>query len=277
MNKTIINNLNDLAMNIYGFDEAVEIPVGFNIGGSFKNAEKYKGIFNNSQERLASIVSKKYKVIQHRDVLSAVTQTLGKLKLDVSGIVKTFNETMQADLVFKDEGLRLKDDATGIMLGFRVLNSYDKTSSFRLEAYAYRIVCNNGMAFGNVLETRSVTFHTGQQKTFETIEAITEKFIVAMINNQEKLQLLINKSFEESIAWENVEPILEKLLTIEKHKKAIMAKLTIGQELTRWNLYNALTDYLSHDETLKQGVISHLERVSQRIIEKPLTPLLEVE
>lgn len=273
MNKINVNGLNDMAMNLFAFDSAVEIPIGYQEGTNFKQASKYKGIYNVSQERLASVVSKKYQIIQHRDVLSAVTQTLGKLNLDVSGFVKCYNETMQADLVFKDEGFKMKDDATGIMLGFRVLNSYDKTTSFRLEAYAYRLVCENGMAFGNVLETRTLTFHTGQLKTFELIQDITEKFITQMIQHQEKLQTLVNKAIADSIAWEQLDQILEKLMPTAKHKKFIaekLAEIAPNGNFTRWQLYNVVTDYASHNLELKQGAINMLEKMSQKIIEKPL-------
>jgi hypothetical protein len=73
----------------------------------------------------------------------------------------------------------LQIDATGIQIGIRGVNSYNKQTSFRLEMFGFRRVCQNGMSFGaksfGVVEN---TIHYGsKEKNLQAISRITEGFI----------------------------------------------------------------------------------------------------
>ena len=39
-----------------------------------------------------------------------------------------------------------------IEIGFRFMNSYNKTSSFSMQLYGYRLVCMNGMVLGKAVQ-----------------------------------------------------------------------------------------------------------------------------
>jgi len=179
-----IKNTNALAMNIGILDYAREQPM-----------------FLEDAVPMAQVVSKGYKIIQHNDVLQAVTEALATKNIQVSGRLDNFRDSFRADLIFENQGTPVKDDATGLKIGIRVLNSYNKSSSFRLELFAFRMVCQNGMSLGQVMNgIRELTFHTGELKPLQKIKEITEGFLIDAINSSEKLQTFVNASMIDSLA-----------------------------------------------------------------------------
>lgn len=119
-------------------------------------AKEFKAIWNNKTNELASIVSKGYVVIQHSDAFSAVIDALVATKPDakVRASIMEYKGKAWMTAVFSD--IKADDGAQGIELGFKVVNSFDKTSSLKyggnqgefkqhFEFFGYRLACMNGM------------------------------------------------------------------------------------------------------------------------------------
>ncbi len=245
-----------------------------------ENQAEYQAIYNEGTERVASIVSKHYKIIQHNDVLQAVYETLNRLNLDVSGLIVESKNKARFDFVFKDKE-PIKDDASGVMLGFRATNSYNKSCSFKLEMYGYRVICKNGMSLGKVMNNvKEITFHVGEEKHLEIICKKVELFIKDVIDSSDKLQEYVNRAIGDSIEWEMMDKIIDKLTRRKKHRIEIRSRLLSIENPTRWDLYNAVTSYITHGEHLTPNVQSFLEKKAERILVKNsegLVVLQEVE
>ncbi|MEK6880851.1 MAG: DUF932 domain-containing protein, partial [Nanoarchaeota archaeon] len=127
--------------------------------------------------------------------------------------------------------------------------------------------CSNGMTLGKVLNNiREVTFHVGKEKHKEMISQTTEKFIKQVINSSERLQQYVNNAIGDSIEWETLDKIFEKLAFREKHQEEIKLRLEGIQHPTRWQVYNAVTNYLTHDEHLTPNVQSYLENKAEKLL-----------
>ena len=269
--KVIVEGLNSIAMNLCNMDQACEVPLHYQSGNDedgalFAKLTRHKGIFNLGKNRISNVVSTRYQLIQHSDVMRAVIETLGRLNLDVEGLIVQDEHRIRGDLVFKKEGLSVKDGAKGVKIGFRVLNSYDKSWSFRLEMFGYRLICKSGMALGNTMGIREVTLHVGEKKTYEKICWIVEGFIKDVIESHNTLQAYVDSMIADSTEWQFAEDILTRMFKVKKHREAILERLEKKPIITRWELYNALTNYISHGNKIKPGVQSWLELCSQRFI-----------
>lgn len=237
--------------------------------------DTYKGIWNTTQNRIANVVSNQYQIIQHKDVLKNVSDCLEELNIDVEGTVRPFRESIYADLTFKgDKEVLIEDDEKGIRLGMRIVNSYDKTSSFRLEMYGYRLICENGMVLGKVLnDVRSVTFHIGQKKTQEVIRNTVKTFVAEMIESSKVLQTYVREAMTDKIEKALVLNLLEKLFIHKKHCDAIGVELK-GKLIDRWVLYNAVTSYVTHGELSFWRELA-FQRVAQKILSSNWEELLQ--
>lgn len=263
-----INELNQLGT--INCDIAQEVML--KIVNNNEDIKDYKGIYNQSQGRLANVVSKNYQIIQHQDVVDSLRETLQRLNLNIKGKINFYKDTMDIRVVFKDRNdLIIRDDTNeGIMLGIRVLNSYDKQTSFRLEMFGVRLYCDNGMILGKAInDIRSVTVHLGEEKTKDIIARTTEKFVAEMINSSEKLQKYVSESMADSIEWDLMLKLLEKLVITEKHRKALIEQLGENYQsrnISRWDLYNAFTTYTTHNEQLSPYVENNLQAIAQDVL-----------
>lgn len=250
------------------FDKAAPAELFY---GSRENPvpiKEWKGIYNMDKRKIATVASEDYQIIQHKDVQDAVTQTLSRLNLDVKGVVRNFGDSFRADLVFQNAGVEVTDDASGIQIGIRVVNSYNKATSFRLEMFGFRRVCQNGMTFGaksfGIVEN---TIHYGErEKNLAEIGRITEGFIHKVINSSATMQAYVNLMIGDSMEYTTCIKIVRALVKAEKHQEELIKRLTDAK--TRWELYNAVTNYATHGEQLTPHVQTYLEGVSRRIMEK---------
>lgn len=264
--KIMMGSLGD--MGTVNLDRASEVKLKIVENG--EDINDFKGIYNVSQGRLANVVSKNYQIIQHDDVVQSVRDTLGRLNIEVKGKMGFYKDTMDIRLVFKDrDDLIIKDDTNeGIMLGMRILNSYDKKTAFRLEMFGVRMFCDNGMVLGKAInDVRSVTVHLGETKTRDVIAGTVERFVAEMINSSQKLQRYVSECMVDSIEWDMAQKLLGALVQTEKHRKALIERIGMQRSnITKWEIYNAITDYATHNEQLTPHVESYLQNIAQDVL-----------
>jgi len=297
-----VKSLNDLNKLTGSLDEAQYKAIYY--GEDKKIAENHVGIYNDRTETLAQIGSRNYAIIQHNDVLQALGETLKARNIDIMGRVDDFGDKVKFDLVFNNKGTPVRDGEKGIKLGIRVINSYDKSTSFRLEMFGFRMICQNGMSLGKALNNvKEICFHTGKNKNLAFIRQLTNKFIDTVIDSSDILQSYVNSSIEDSLLWKKVAKIVELLLDSKKHREKVLDLLNIStieiedtktkkikfqyilkkegkQKITRWSLYNALTSYVTHNkigfttETNIQDKAQKILKTDFRELEKIQVPIV---
>lgn len=240
-----------------------------------QHAEQYMGVWNEASEKLSCIASKKYHIVQHRDVLENLANVLQDLNLSVRGKIEYFNDgdEMQACVLFNDHMLT-DDSKDGVMLGLRVVNSYNCSKGFRGDIYALRLVCSNGMVlpvFENGVYKR---IHVGE---FDASEGIAT-FIKRVIELKPQFQELIEKNIRVELEKETWHKIVEKLVKQKKHRDEILQRINMleSEKLTKWDVYNVFTDYVSHTE-LARWATEYFTDMSADILQTPVEVLAKVQ
>ena len=195
------------------------------------------------------IVSNKYGLLKHKDVIDSFREALKGKKFDERIDVVKNGAQMLATYSFKNIQYEVtKDDVVGLQ--FIAKNSYDRTKSFQLILGALRLVCTNGMVMGR-------QFFSFTQKHIASGIASIEMSML-----QEKIGILTNK-FKDSI------PVMQAMskLKLEEPNEGLFDQKNLfahslmipnyllkeakesfykDQEKTVWGFYNSLTYAITH-------------------------------
>jgi hypothetical protein len=291
-----ISSVSDLRELSLKLDEHVKTEAYIKKGENFEDAERWMWVWNIQKERIANSVSVGYQVIQHRDIFRTVSDALDNLNLNVQGRFDDFGDYARADIYFDTEKL-IDDKKDGIKLGIRVKNSNNKRSSFGLEMFAFRMICQNGMSIGDAIKgIKTTQIHYGKDPIkLEDVQEMTVKFINRVINSSELLQKLVNESMADSVEWKRIEEIMLKLLKNTKYLKKICIELGIDVlnvvdpktkkisvvydydgKINRWDLYNAITSIATHEQGIKISTEKNLEETSKILLKDNFEKIIEV-
>ena len=115
-----------------------------------------------------SNVSKKYEVVQHQELLNALAGVMKDNGFDLSrlnaelcltefGERMWFSFTLPGD-IFKLPTNTLFDpgDKYPLNLTVNALNSVDKSTALEINLYWYRLVCGNGMVYGDNIKFKEI-------------------------------------------------------------------------------------------------------------------------
>jgi hypothetical protein len=244
---TKVNSIEDLQRITPMLDVAQEVETSFKTGDGHAPIENEVGVYNVSKGTYVKSMSKGYQIIQHRDVFEAVSNVFGSLGLRINGRFDNYGDKVKLDCYFEDdEGTPIKDDANGINLGVRIVNSFNGNCAMRIEMFAIRMVCMNGMTFGNTLNVREVMIHKGQKKTYEMIEESVMTFIKTMTQSYNTLNYYISEMMKDTLEFELCNKIIEGVVRGKKHQKKIkeIIERDYGKKdvYTRWEIYNSITN-----------------------------------
>ena len=152
-----------------------------------------------------AIVSKKYQLLQHRDVINALVCALSQNKFDL--------DSLQAELCLTQFGERMwfsftlpaysLDQSANILfdpvdeyplsLTVNALNSVDKTTALEINLFWYRLVCGNGMVYGDNIKFKEI------HRTDTLNPAAIEAFVRYQLEeNQLKSQQQLLMKWQES-------------------------------------------------------------------------------
>lgn len=268
------NNLSELKLNAMGFDTAKSVPIYVT---SRKLRDKsFQGVWNIDKDKLSCIASKHYKIIQHRDLVTQVADALQRLNFNTKAKIRDSGNRIIVDLTFVDSKLNVKKGEE-FYTGLRIINSYDKTTGVMILPHLVRLACDNGMVY-NVGYVKSVNIRHNQ-KISETFYQITKKIINNMVESNDKFKELVEKSLIDSVEWEILDKIMEKLFQTEKHREQIQEILYRKNlhKISRWDLYNAVTNYVTHNEALSVGIDIALQTKAQKILVKSFNDLTHKE
>lgn len=115
-----------------------------------------------------STVSHKYELVQHRELLNALACIMKENGFDLNRLkselcLTEFGERMWFSFtlpgsIFNSPSNSLFDpgDKYSLNLTVNALNSVDKTTALEISLYWYRIVCGNGMVFGDNIKFKEI-------------------------------------------------------------------------------------------------------------------------
>lgn len=272
--------------NITEIDSACEIPIAIKMGNEYKEDNNFKGVFNVSKGELVTVVSKDYTLIQHRDILENFKTALNNLNVPFELKLISANNKLVMDIEFPEmrKNVMVGEEFT---LGFRVINSYNKSTSLIIAPKFVRLACANGMV---VTAKNTGAFHIRHNsKLAEDIPAAIEKAINETIATSEKLSTWVSECMTDSVEWEHASKIVEKLIYQKKWKTKILDELGIrrveieengikkikyvsadGKKINRWSIYNSITKLATHDTQLSSNVEAWLQQRATKLLTTPL-------
>jgi hypothetical protein len=239
---------------------------------------RFKAIVNDASDEVECVASSKYMLVQHRDIFNPFVQAMQNLGMKIDGKLYNYGGSVSARVFFTDYEVMPTDGKT-IRLGVQMSNSLNLTRSVKMELVAFRLVCSNGMVIGKVVPGCSWSrAHVGRA----IVEFEVKKFIEKSIGKSQEFLRLVNESIIDTYEWILVQEIVKKLIVTKKHREPIMKRIetTVNERpdhtVTRWDIYNAVTNYVSVEESLTKSAIAYLEKQSQRVLKSSLLPLVEV-
>lgn len=233
-------------------------------------------IYNNRDERRAYVGSKRYNLIQHREVLDTIREAVGNTVGEIEkGVIRDYGEhvngviVLDSDKSFVDvedlvgdgyippEGADWTRDRLG--LGMRFWNSFDGRSKFGGTVMGYRYICRNWMVWGEEVIAEKEDYHIKSQDSDVGIDPdYFEEVIGEVFERREMLSDVVKDAEEEGefpLSW--VPYQLERVGFGSQYQKQIVYRLlefdTQSTQTTTWRLYNAVTTHLDHDRAANLG------------------------
>lgn len=216
--------------------------------------KNHMAVVNDRTNKVETIVSDQYALIQHREAFEPFVNAMKTLGIGVKGRVISDSGRAYIDVRFDDE--RFKVDVSDnpqkgdlINFGFRLGNSYDKSTAFYVETYALRLVCLNGMiAPVKIKAIREV--HIGDVRIVtKTLSAA----IKSLMDESVKFADIVKRARKEIVTEKLLNQLLVGWKLGKKHIKAILEKARELDELNGYSIYNLLTEYITHTLEVRES------------------------
>ena len=248
--------LNRLKTERAGDYELATIPVVLeqetHTGGCMRVKPQYN-VYAKSIDRLIHSHGDHYQLIPYETILSGLSDSLDSYGVDLTGSSIQFDvadslSRMRLRVMFGDESefgshtMQYNTDDK-LQFGVEVTSSYDASIVFKLQAMFLRLICDNGMksteSFNSSLKRHTINFD--MQTAFDKLKGLNQSFknLSDRFEVYQSVKLTqgdVNKLFKSfSKGSEGKEYLLNQVL---EDKKII----------TLWDIYNALTNYSSHNK-----------------------------
>jgi hypothetical protein len=233
----------------------------------WSNSGDYRAIC--TADHIWQVAGKNYRVVQHADLVRAVVSQLAELGLDdTRGHVDTWNMQgrMWITALSPREFQPLAGDTyrDGVLFG----NSIDGSSAVTAAYYARRQICENGLhAWTRELAARRI--HTGNIHIRRWL-----KLSIRRIREQRpRFEQMIQQAAETRVE-EDVNEVLKRLNIGTKVSHKIVDKLEHTNNITRYDVANALTSYATHELATRPLAREKYEDIARRVMVAPTMPTI---
>ena len=229
------------------------------------DTDEYVGIWNTSKNILETVVQRKDStLIQHKDAFASFVRVAQQENLNVSGVIH--NNGGQVIVMAKFGGIKIDDGSEGgITMGVRLENTYSNNHGprFNSQAAAEREMCMNGMIFGKTL----AAVFKRHEKQSNLDKSITE-FIGNIMSNTKKIKEFIDNAKKDVLETDDAHEIILGGIRSKKKAKKIIELIEEQRDITRYSLYNSITQYATHEANNDEESMK-LQRVAERILTVP--------
>jgi hypothetical protein len=253
-------NLDQLLAVAERLPRAELVPLSrLNDARRWRNSHDFRAVC--TADHIWQVAGKNYRVVQHGDLVRAVVSQLAELGLDdTRGRVDTWNMEGRVWItaLSPQEFQPIAGDTyrDGVLFG----NSIDGSTAVSAAYYAWRQVCKNGLhAWTRELAARKI--HTGTSSIRNWL-----KLAIRRIREQRpQFEQLIQRAAETRIE-EDVSTVLKRLDIGPKVSDKIVRRLERTNDLTWYDLSNALTSYATHELSTKPLARERYEDAARRVM-----------
>lgn len=230
--------------------EALDFPVAmqeiYDIEG--KSLPNFRAIRRLDTGSSLAIVSPHYKLKTHREALDPLIERLGS-DWEVTN-VKVESNGSKAYVKAVNAHFGVQVDGHEVVPQLLLSNSYNRTKRLGADVGFFRVICSNGLKvpLEGFPALNFGTTHIGDvNDKFEDLISRLGIFTGAVPELVDQYSSLLDKKVSKDQATD----ILEEILGKKKLDKVLWYWEGNGKGLngnpTAWNLYNAVTEYLSND------------------------------
>lgn len=273
-------------------DVASIVPLHINDNGVMKEVKEWKGVYNNTKGKFCTAVVPHYNLVQHREYFQAVAQSLNRLNINFTMTIKQSGNRAFGDIDFKGRDIKFTKLNEEFATGLRITNSYDKTYGLSVVSRFTRLACTNGMIITRSDDSTSLKHHA---VAVRDIDGFISKRINEIISSSSDLQNWVSQSMGDSKEWKICCSIIAKLFEQMKHREEVLKRLGISivevtdkktkkksityvwnddtqkkSKFNRWDIYNAITNYISHGEHMTPHIESLFHHKAQKLLTTPL-------
>ena len=234
-------------------------------------------VMNIDRNVMACIARKSYTVIQHRHAVESVVDALTSLNIRCEATLKASKHAIQLDVDFPDKFVELTKVNEKFTCGMRLSNDYSQQFGLLIAPRIKRLACSNGMIVVDIVKPKHIKWN--EQLTVE-LQGLIDELIKDLINSDQKLQDVVSICMQDSVEWNTAKLLLQFMFKKKKHIKEIFARLPSQKDIskvTRWEMYNAVTDYATHGKRLRPEVDAWLHNKANQIIKNDFNKLCEIE
>jgi len=270
-----IMGMAELKNKAIGFDRAEMRDVHIVKDGEDYLSKRHMGIWNIDKDELACLAPKSYMVIQHRYATEKLIEAITSLNIKAEALLKKSKHGIQIDFDFPESKFELTEVGESFTTGIRVVSDYSQVAGLVIAARVTRLACSNGMIVNDIVKPKRVKY-TEELKI--TVEGLIDKIIKDIITNDDKLANLVSVCMRDSVEWQALRLLTKAMFKKPKHVKEILSRVKLDESgrVTRWNLYNAVTNYVSRwGSRLKPQVDTWLQNKAQKILKTSIAQLTE--
>lgn len=216
-------------------------------------------LLNHDRSKLFDVVSSKYRVVQHGEALDTVEQALqqyfGK-GADIKGSVRAIDGGARVIAEYKlpiDPIKLAGKDVNEITITVR--NSYDRSWPLDASLGAFRLICSNGMRIGETFGSMSLK-HVGQENSASILEHLD-----LIISRAPKLKEVWTEWADIRVEREEAVELLDGEFPA-KYLEPIIGERAV-YPMTKWQLYNHLTRFATHDTQSLRRRVEFDEKISK--------------
>lgn len=197
-------------------------------------------LFNHNRTKLFDVVSPKYQVVPHGQAIQSISDALKTyFGAAVEPQVRSFGQGTTISAVYKlpIEPVRLNDGKDVNEMTLLVRNSYDRSQVFSAELGAYRLICSNGAKIGEsfgAIRSR----HVGSGADTSILSQLEY-----MIAKAPQVREMWEQWQDTRISQEQAAAMLEGRFPDKYALPVLMQKFP----RTKWEFYNDLTRFATHD------------------------------
>jgi hypothetical protein len=267
-------NLAELKNLALGFDRAEMRDVHIVKDGEDYLSKRHMGVWNVDKNELACLAPKSYTVIQHRYATECLIEAISSLNIKAQATLKRSRHGIHVAFDFPDSKFELTEVGESFTTGIRVVSDYSQVAGLMIAARVTRLACSNGMVVNDIVKPTRIKYT--EQLTL-TVEGLIDKVIRDIISNDRKLANMVSVCMADSVEWQAVKLLTKALFKEKKHVGEILSRLKYDDSgrVTRWDFYNAITNYASSGGRLKPEIDAWLQYKAQKVLKTPIAQLTE--
>lgn len=267
------NGVHDLMEIGTQMDHAEIIPLYYKEGDETLEVEGTVGVFNDTQGCLIGTASDKYSLLQNQTVLEVLANEFDALNLTPIGQVINDYNRISVEVHFPEMQVDDADRNKPIFLGTKIMNSYNKSSTFKGFGFFHRTWCENGAYARTILGDPFSQFHYGDSLE-EKAHLILSEYVQKLEVSSTLIQKTLALAQDKKVVFENVGQIVASLSEWTGMKRAgegvyqfLLDEVPEDEmDISRYDLWNAFTAYASHQSGLSETARDGISKVAEAVL-----------